>query len=1166
MKKFRHLVLFAAALMPAAMSAAEATNPDIVITTSASELQVTLAGSEAATTFQIDKGDGELADYTLPAGETADFRIERAAGKNPVKIYGVGETLEYFSIGAYNVTELTFNDCSKIKWLSCAHNALTSLDITGLPELLTLNCGYNDIQKLDISKSPKLEELNAEMNFNLGNINFSTCPALKSVNVRNASKINNVDVSKLPDLEYLCVESTGISRIDVTKNANLKRLNCNYIRYLYMLDVTKNPKLEELYIDTKTTYSRMKTLDVTNNPELRILFCSGQALSTLDLTKNTKLTSLFCSDNNLPVVDLSHNPDVFELSVRGNFLNFNTMPVPADSPQLKLYYYTSQRPMPLSDIEFAVGSKLDISAETYLEKYPTTYRMYLTDSMDPSKATELEEGVDFSVDKGVVSLLRTQADSVYIAMENEGFPSFILETARFMIKEADDLGKPDLAIEFTTDISPETNVTIGLSALRSNSKIFIDWGDGEQKEYTIQTYVSNYGGRQSGVLKGRKVKVYTAKGVQLKDIQLGQMQITDIDLSKSHAVQTIDLSNNNLAEINFDGNRKISQVTLDGNKLKDVSFIGHNFLQNISVCQNLLESIEFSRSQGLKTLKVSNNKLKGLNLGEMKALEYLEANNNLIETLDLTDCVALTDLRVRDNYLSELNLKNNAKLSIVWVDGNKFLFSTMPETDSPTFSYSSQKKVEIPTASFIVDLSSEYQIGGSTTVYKWQTSAGTRLFEGEDYTIENGVTRFLNTDFDAVYCEMTNATWPRLTLKTTEVKPMGMPDKVIAGFTAKEDVGAPIRMSLATFGNNYVFIDFGDGNLVNKALHYDYSIVEGVLGKNREVKIYTYSVDPVRMRVFSVTDFAMNSVALGEMPDVECINLTNGYLKDIDLSANLKLKELTLTNNRLSSIDLSKHTMLTMLSLNNCGLKNVDLSAQKELTWLSLSNLGLESVDLSAQSKLKWLSVSGNRLTTLDLSAQTVLRELYASDNLLKSINLDNQPDMAYVGLAKNHFKFSTFPYHNINNLAYTDQADVEVKAVNGTVDISSEARVNNFPTEYKWVTVGGTELVKGTDYTIKDGVTTFLTSPEEDVICEMTNGFFPELILKTVAMPVEAYSGIESIAADANAEVRVYDLSGVLVRSVCGRDTTTEDLAPGFYIIETFAGDNRSVSKIRVK
>lgn len=1166
MKKIRHLFLFAAAMMPAAMSAAEATNPDIVITTSATELQVTLAGSEAATTFQIDKGDGELADYTLPSGETADFRIERASGDNPVKIYGVGETLEYFSIGAYNVTGLVFSGCDRIKWLSCAHNALTNLDITGMPELLQLNCGYNDIHKIDISQSPKLQELNAEMNFNLGNISFSTCPELKYVNVRNAAKINNVDVSKLPDLEYLCVESTDISRIDVTKNTNLKRLNCSYIRYLYMLDVTKNPKLEELYIDTKTTYSRMKTLDVTNNPELRILFCSGQALGTLDVSKNPKLTSLFCSDNNLPVVDLSHNPDVFELSLRGNFLNFNTMPVPADSPQLKLYYYTSQRPMPLSDIEFAAGSKLDISAETYLEKYPTTYRMYLTDSMDPSKTTELEEGVDFSVDKGVVSLLRTQADSVYIAMENEGFPSFILETARFMIKNAEDLGKPDLAIEFTTDISPETNVSVGLSALRSNSKIFIDWGDGEQKEYTIQTYVSNYGGRQSGVLKGRNVKVYTAKGVQLKDIQLGQMQITDIDLSKSHAVQTIDLSNNDLTEINFDGNRKISQVTLDGNKLKDVSFIGHNFLQNISACQNLLESIEFSRSQGLKTLKVSNNKLKEINLGEMKALEYLEANNNLIESLDLSDCYELTDLRVRDNYLTGLNLKNNTKLSIVWVDGNKFLFSTMPETTSPAFTYSSQKKVEIPKASFIIDLSSEYKIGGNTTTYKWQTSAGTRLFENEDYTIKDGVTTFTNTDFDAVYCEMTNATWPNLTLKTTEVKPMGMPDKVIASFSAKEDVGTPVRMSLATFGNDYVFIDFGDGNIVNFALHRDFSIVEGKLGKNREVKFYTYSQAPARMRVFSVGDFAMNSIDLKQMTDVECINLSNAYLKEVDLSANLKLKELTLTNNRLSSVDLSKHTALTLLSLNNCGLKNVDLSAQKELTWLSLSNLGLESVDLSAQSNLKWLSVSGNKLKDLDLSAQTVLRELYASDNLLENINLDNQPDMAYVGLTKNRFKFSTFPVHNINNLAYTDQADVEVASVNGIVDLGSEAVVNNFPTQYKWMTVSGTELIKGADYTIKDGVTTFLTSPEEDVVCEMTNGFFPALVLKTVAMPVEAYSGIESVVADADGEVRIYDLSGALVRSFSGNRFSVEDLAPGFYIIETFTGDNRYVSKIRIK
>ena len=1152
--------------MPAAMSAAEATNPDIVITTSASELQVTLAGSEAATTFQIDKGDGELADYTLPAGETADFRIERADGENPVKIYGVGETLEYFSIGAYNVTELTFNDCSKIKWLSCAHNALKALDITGMPELLTLNCGYNDIQKLDISKSPKLEELNAEMNFNLGNINFSTCPALKSVNVRNASKINNVDVSKLPDLEYLCVESTGISRIDVTKNANLKRLNCNYIKYLYMLDVTKNPKLEELYIDTKTTYSRMKTLDVTNNPELRILFCSGQALSTLDLSKNTKLISLFCSDNNLSLVDLSNNPDVFELSVRGNMLNFNTMPVPAESPQLKLYYYTSQKPMPLPDIEFAAGSKLDIAAQTYLEKYPTTYRMYLTDSMDPTKETELKEGEDFSVEKGVLSLLKTQADSVYVSMTNDGFSSFELKTAKFMIKNADEIGQNNLALEFTTAKAVDTNVSIGLAALRSNSKIYIDWGDGEQKEYTVQTYISNYGGRQSGVIKGSKVKVYTAKGVQLKDIQLGQMEISEIDLTKSHALQTLDLSRNALTEINFDGNRKLQQVTLDDNKLKDLTFLGHNYLQSISANQNELETIEFSKSLGLTTLKVSNNKLQNINLGSMNMLAYFEANGNLLDKLDLSDCTELTDLRVRDNYLAELNLRNNTKLNIVWVDGNKFLFSTLPETTSPTFSYSSQKKVEIPKASFIVDLSSEYQIGENTTTYKWQTSSGTRLFEGEDYTIENGVTKFINTDLDAVYCEMTNATWPRLTLKTTEVKPMGMPDKVIASFAAKEDVGTPVRLSLAAFSNDYIFVDFGDGNIVNKALHYDFSIVEGKLGKNREVKFYTYSESPVSLRVFSVTDFAMNAVDLSQMPDVECINLSNAYLKEIDLSHNLKLKELSLAGNRLSSLDLSKHTALTLLSLNNCGVKSLDLSAQKELTWLNISSLGLESVDLSAQSKLKWLSVSDNKFKTIDLSALTSLREFYASGNQLETLNLDNQPDMAYVNLAKNHFKFSTFPYHNINNLAYTDQADVEVKAVNGTVDISSESRVNNFPTEYKWVTVGGTELVKGTDYTIKDGVTTFLTSPEEDVICEMTNGFFPALVLKTVAMPVEAFSGIETIAADADGEVRVYDLSGVLVGSYSGSDDILKNLAPGFYIIETFAGDNRSVSKIRVK
>lgn len=1167
MKYFRHLLL-ALALLPTSLSGLGADEPNIVMKTASPTLIFRLAGSVEATTFNVDAGDGKLVEYTLPADAAVDITVAPKGADKPVKVYGVGDRLEYFSAGAYGLTELTFNDCPNMKWILCSHNNLENVDITGMPGLDTFDGSYNNLSKVDITKCPRLRILNLKMNSNLENISFSPCPGLQYVDVSNASKINNVDVSMLPELYHLGCEFTSIYSLNVSKNPELKFLNCSYIQYLTQIDLSNNPKLEQLYISTKKPgFSRITQLDVTNCPELTELFCMGQNLKTLDVTKNPKLQSLFVSGNELTELDLSNNPDIIELSVYSNHLPYNTLPVPTDNPQIGLYYYDPMDDIFIDDIEYAVNSKLDLTERTYSEKHPTIYSLILTDSMDPAAETKLTEGVDFSVDKGVITFLKEQSDSVFVSMKNDGFPGISQHTSKFMISKAEDLGKNSLAFEYTTSKEVGTGGSVNMAAYTPNSKVYIDWGDGELQEYTINTYINDrYGRPQSGTIKGDRIKVYTAKGVQIKELRLQNSQATSIDLTKSHALQTVNLSKNELTEINFDGNLKLQTVNVENNKLKEINFIRHYELLNVYAGFNELENIDLGYSRGIRQLKFSNNNVKEISLSGHEYLEILEANFNRLEELNVAGCTALTSLCLRGNNLTSLDLSNNTNLNIVWLEDNKFKFSTMPKSSSRNFSYSSQKPVEIPAGSFMIDLSSEYQIDGNTTSYLLKTADDRRLFEDEDYTLDNGVITFTSTDYDKVYCEMKNDTWPALTLKTTEVKPLGKPDMVIAAMKVKESAGTKVTLSLGTTKDDYVFIDYGDGNLNYENLHYDYSLVNGVLGDSREIKLYTYKEMPASMRVFSPQGLALSEIDLSKMPDLECLNLADAYLKDIDISNNLKLDQLTLSNNRLSSLDLSKHKALTLLNLSKSGLKEIDLSNQTELTWLSLNDMELESVDISASPKLRWFSARNNKLTDIDLSSQTDLRELYISDNLLGSIDLGNQPDMTVVDLSNNRFKFSTFPYHNINRLSYKGQADVEVVAENGIVDLGSENIVNGEKTNFNWLTEGGSELIEGTDYTVKDGVTTFIKIPEEKVLCEMTNGFFPELVIKTVAIDLNKEDSIDSVEIGTDARVNVYDLSGICLMSFTGDKERLAELAPGFYIIETVSGNNRTVSKIHIK
>ena len=159
---------------------------------------------------------------------------------------------------------------------------------------------------------------------------------------------------------------------------------------------------------------------------------------------------------------------------------------------------------------------------------------------------------------------------------------------------------------------------------------------------------------------------------------------------------------------------------------------------------------------------------------------------------------------------------------------------------------------------------------------------------------------------------------------------------------------------------------------------------------------------------------------------------------------------------------------------------------------------------------------------------------------------------------------------------------DVEITVDGGKVDLSSEYMVAENPTVYTWTTESGATLVEGTDYTIDNGVTTFMKNFDENVYCSMTNAAYPELTLKTIGVKPETtgIGGITSgegikvengnivITVDGEAKVLVYNTAGMMVRSfdVEGGTVVVDGLAGGVYMIDVRCGSQRIVKKVMLK
>ena len=138
---------------------------------------------------------------------------------------------------------------SNLRFLNCAFNELTNLDLSQNSLLSNVMCGFNNIQNLNINQ----------------NIN----------------------------LEHLMCSHNPISNIDLTQNINLKTLNCG-VMSINELDVSQNLNLDTIACG----YNQISNLDLSNNQSLIALFCGYNQLESLDVRNGNNINFTDFEANN----------------------------------------------------------------------------------------------------------------------------------------------------------------------------------------------------------------------------------------------------------------------------------------------------------------------------------------------------------------------------------------------------------------------------------------------------------------------------------------------------------------------------------------------------------------------------------------------------------------------------------------------------------------------------------------------------------------------------------------------------------------------------------------------------------------------------------------------------------------------------------------------------
>lgn len=1136
--------------------------------------------------------------------------VASVSSKGIVKIYGDPKKIDYFSANGCSVDKIEFHKDLNLQILDLEYNTIKALDINHLKNLQFVYLRDNPFTPetpLMIGKMPKLVVLEiAQCGHISPHFDLKNFPALASFDAFHCTNLMTADPTQCPELQRLSLDMTMVETVDVTKNPKLRVLNVSDTR-VKTLDLSKNPYLSELYMSHASasinTDVKFEHIDLTHTPLLYHFNCAGNKLTSLDLSKNTKLFTFSCNDNYLTQLDVSNNKDLYIVNLRRNKMSFATLPF---NPGTWNEYYYDQRPIPLNDT-YKVGDVIDLSDQVLRGGTVTLARLFSIPKDNPVAMVPLDESY-YTYKNGKLTLLKPTTGQVMIRYNNNVLKDYDMITEPFTVRSVDDFGKDVKAIDFATLTSTGTMVKMGIGVKNATPahpvEVKVDFGDGNLVPKTITTEIPTTTNVEGLRTDNANIRVFLPQDEYLTALHTEGLNISSIDLSNLTDLRSLILKNADLYDINLGYNLKLEKIDVSGNQLTKLSLKGPTYyyykgkLKSLNASHNKLDSLSFDQIASIEHLDLSHNNIAEIPIGNADGLLTLNLSHNKLTRLAINHSELLQKVNVSHNLLTQIFIPPMAPLTYYDLSGNLFTLANLPSgfgLDDDHFIYAPQQALKIATKSPGIDLSEQnVTINGHSTQYVWKTEGGKTLVPGTDYTIDKGVTRFVNLSVGKIYCEMSHPAYPSFAgtkvFKTTLVQPIAMPTHEIASFTTLSD-DDKVELSLAATENETsVYIDWkGDGTVTQYPLATTYTRFKATTKAGAKVRVLV-AEDTDKLTVFSVSGAKIGEADFEKLADVRTFTLADAGLNKFEFSKPTAIKQLDLSGNALRTLDWSKFPELAALSLNGNKFTTLDLSQNKKLQVVDLTRNALTQVTLD-NPNLWNLDLTSNQLESVDLSRLPELNQLWVVKNKLQHLDVSKNTKLNVLNIVGNRFRFSTLPSPNgtyKNTFSYGLQDPLEVKCVDDKVDLSSEASVEGTPTVFHWYIgkvnvingqLQGEELTLDDEYTLQQGVTTFqLTSVYDNLVCVMTNAKYPSLyqytnyvkVVPTGIAPVpagevsvKAAHGALLIDAPLHSSVHIYTLDGRTAYS--GKTTaatTTVALQPGIYVVKV----NNQVAKVSLQ
>lgn len=1208
MKRFisrAFLTLAAVMSMTVTAGAQETETPIITIHSSAytevgpSNKFSILLGTRQKAYYDVDMGAGlneveiEAANVDPSTGEwTGTWVPLRADANGTIKIYGDPLNLDVLVLEGGYVTDIEMSQCTNLEVISLRHNALQSLDLTPFVNAYAISLNDNPFTATTPLKvgtpKPMLTILECTIiDYMDQSFNLSDYPALQVFDGYHNRGLRTVDPSGCTNLKRLNVELTDVETLDVSKNPELLVLNIGDSR-IRNIDLSKNTKLQQFYGDhssgTINTDIKLENIDLSHNPDLWVVNLSSNNLASVDLSKNPLISQLNLRGNKLTSLDLTANTSLYSVNVMKNDMDYATLPLPRNT--WGEYFYL-QNDMPVAR-SLGVGSVLDLSSRVLRANTVTSAKVFrMPYNGEP---VELDAALYTYVD-GKVTFNEAVADSVYVQFSNDVLADYTLSTTPFLVKKAEDMGKPSLVGSLSMAVPASgTNITfsVGIDGATASAPrtFYIDFGNGNMTEFT-STFSDEASAPNVNIPAPQGfqglVNIYVAENDVMTSLEVSGLQLYNADVSKATELRRLVLSGCGLYSVDLQYNRCLTYLDLSNNELYSLSIKGvygnyeKNVLNYIDASHNNIADFEYTDPSPFRHVDLSHNKLTDYNLTNHDYLDYLDLSHNEIthDNYSLAYVTEASYIDLSHNNIGGLRIDKFFRLSHFDISNNSMTIANVPDpaTYGAGYVYAPQAKFEISVKAPAINLSSLYrEINGQGTQFAWFKTDGTALVNGVDIECDKGGTRFLKTDLGTVYCSMTHPALPQFAgenvYNTTDVTVMGAPTNVIASFTTTENGYGEVIFT--GHKPTTLYIDWrGDGTEYKEyPLQTSYISYPGQpTYAGAQVKVYTYdSAEDVS--VFSLNDMPMAEIDVTKL--TKLINLSiNGAKLTADkmhLPESQTTQELSLLGNELTSSALAeKYPNLRSLVLMNNKLTEFDGSAFPTVENIALDNNLLTSVTFN--NPALWnLSLTGNQLSNISLQGLPVLSQLFLRNNELSEIDITPvKSTLIALDLAWNRFTFATLPLQSDTRLYvyyYDNQAALQPECIDGTVDLSAVAKVGNTETAYTWyfgkavydeenqIWTGET-LIPGEEYWMDGGKAIFANPFDEKLMCLMTNSVFPKLTMTTGMILVDE-SGIENVSVDNtdNETVSVYNMGGMLIRSNVARAEALRDLAPGIYIV----------------